>query len=79
MAVLYQYCDVHAVGQQSTVETLVYNRCYGNQATVECDAANNMADARGKHHVTCYKDDATVARQRMRAKQRHDIHHVTQQ
>jgi hypothetical protein len=21
------YCDVHAVGQQSTVETLVYNRC----------------------------------------------------
>jgi hypothetical protein len=22
-----KYCDVHAVGQQSTVETLVYNRC----------------------------------------------------
>jgi hypothetical protein len=21
------YCDVHAVSQQSTVETLVYNRC----------------------------------------------------
>jgi hypothetical protein len=24
---IYIYCDVHAVGQQSTVETLVYNRC----------------------------------------------------
>jgi hypothetical protein len=24
----------------------VYNSCYGNQATVECDAGNNMADAR---------------------------------
>jgi hypothetical protein len=24
---LWEYCDVHAVGQQSTVETLVYNRC----------------------------------------------------
>jgi hypothetical protein len=21
------YCDVHAVGQQSTMEALVYNRC----------------------------------------------------
>jgi hypothetical protein len=22
-----KYCDMHAVGQQSTVETLVYNPC----------------------------------------------------
>jgi hypothetical protein len=25
------YCDVHAVGQQSTVETLVYNRCVATE------------------------------------------------
>jgi hypothetical protein len=36
----------------------------GNHA-IECDATNNMADARvrqrhGKHHVTCYENDATV-------------------
>jgi hypothetical protein len=43
------------------------------------DDVNNMADALGKHNVTCYEDDATVARQRMRAQQRHDKHHVTQQ
>jgi hypothetical protein len=36
------YSDVHAVGNV----TPVYNSCYGNQATVECDAVNNMADAR---------------------------------
>jgi hypothetical protein len=24
---MYVYCDVHAVSQQSTVETLVYNCC----------------------------------------------------
>jgi hypothetical protein len=32
-----------------------------------------------KHHVTCYKDDATVAGQQMRAQQQHGKHHVTQQ
>jgi hypothetical protein len=25
--ILCEYCDVHAVGQQSTVEKLVYKRC----------------------------------------------------
>jgi hypothetical protein len=31
----FSYCDVHAVGQQSTVETLVYNRCYATQQSDE--------------------------------------------
>jgi hypothetical protein len=32
-----EYCDVHAVGQQTTVETLVYDRCVAtnSQATME--------------------------------------------
>jgi hypothetical protein len=34
----------------------VYNSFYGNQATVECDAANNMADARVAN-MMCYEND----------------------
>jgi hypothetical protein len=37
------YCDLHAVGNMA----FVYDSCYGNQATVECDV-NNMADARAR-------------------------------
>jgi hypothetical protein len=33
------YFVVHAVGNMA----FVYDSCYGNQATVECDV-NNMAD-----------------------------------
>jgi hypothetical protein len=34
----------------------VYNSCYGNQATVDYDAENNMADARAAN-MTCYEND----------------------
>jgi hypothetical protein len=59
-------CDVHAASSM----VLVYNR----------NGTDTHATARhGKHHVTCYKDQATVAGQRKRAQQRHGKHHVTQQ
>jgi hypothetical protein len=42
---------------------VVYNSCYGDQATVECDVnknggrdINNMADARAVN-MMCYEDD----------------------
>jgi hypothetical protein len=43
---------VHAVGNMA----FVYNSCYGNQATVEYDAANNMVDVRAANMTCCDND-----------------------
>jgi hypothetical protein len=37
----------------------VYNSCYGNQATVEYDAANNMADVCAAN-MTCYENEVNI-------------------
>jgi hypothetical protein len=57
-------CDVHAESSMA----LVYN---SNGMDMHAQQRH------GKHHVTCYEVDATVAGQWMRAQLQNGKHHVT--